>query len=494
VHASHESDVFQDPPEDQRRAEPPPLWARAADVAALLMVGGALYVAIAGRNLLLIKGRLYLPSVSLLLFTAAATLLIRHVALPRPGIRTTLRLWRARLAARPHAAAAVKAFLFTRPLVFFVGYFAVLTFGLSGRATQPVSPDPLENLPARFDANWYAGIALYGYARDRQLEEQRNIAFFPALPMLMRPVGALIGMNRRILPPEKRLARALWAGVFVSLVAFVWALYYVARLGHLLVDLNSGITAPLLLAAYPFAVFFNAPYTESLFLLGCVGAFYHFHRSEWIPASLFGLLVGFSRPNGCLLSIPLAVLAIGPLLQSIRHRGAVPGSGEPRALVVRLVVASMPGVAMLLFTAYLYRITGVWFAWTRVHAAWGRKWETGPLAQGWEWLTTEGLMPVFQGVPYDALNTLAAIFALSLVWTVFRRLGAAYGIFMLVNLIPPIFTGGALSMGRLTSTLFPMFIALAAMIPGRSLPAWTASFALIQGFVAAIFFTWRELF
>ena len=66
---------------------------------------------------------------------------------------------------------------------------------------------------------------------------------------------------------------------------------------------------PLLLAAYPFAAFFNAPYTEGLFLLGSVGAFYHFHQRRWLMASLFGLLVGFSRPNGCLVSVPLGLMA-----------------------------------------------------------------------------------------------------------------------------------------------------------------------------------------
>jgi hypothetical protein len=286
----------------------------------------------------------------------------------------------------------------------------------------------------------------------------------------------------------------LWAGVIVSLAAFLWALYYVARLGHLLAGERARTVAPLLLATYPFAVFFGAPYTESLFLLGCVGAFYHFHRGQWLPASLFGLLVGLSRPNGCLVSVPLAVLAFEPLVRAVRSQGTASLAASLRPLVVRLVVAAMPGVAMLLFTAYLYRLTGVWLAWARMHGAWGRKWGTGPLAQGWEWLTTEGLMPVFQGVPYDTLNTLAVVFAVALLWPVFRRLGLAYALFVVVNLVPPIFAGGALSMGRVTSTLFPSFIALAATLPARSVPGWAAAFALLQGFVAAIFFTWRELF
>ena len=476
------------------RPQPAPLWARAADLTAIVMAATALYVAIAGRSLLLLVGHLVLPSPSLLLFLAAATLVIRHVALPRPDIRTTIHLWRSGLAARPHAAAAARSFLLTRPLVFFVGYFAVVTFGFGKTTAKPASTDPLENLPARFDAGWYADVALDGYEWDRQFGRQGNTAFFPGLPMLMRPVGAVFAMNRTTLPPERRLVRALWAGVLVSLAAFAWALYYLARLGDLLTDRETGLAAPLLLATYPFAVFFNAPYTEALFLLGSVGAFYHFHRGQWLLASLFGLLVGFSRPNGCLLSIPLAVLAIDPWLRRLRGVDPSPGSTSVRALITRLATAAMPGIAMLLFTAYLYRLTGIWFVWARVHEAWGRKWGTGPMAQGWEWLTTEGLMAVFQGVPYDTLNTLAALFAISLVWPVCRRVGLAYGIFMVVNLLPPIFAGGALSLGRLTSTLFPMFIALAAMIPPRSLPAWTAGFALLQGFIAALFFTWREMF
>ena len=56
------------------------------------------------------------------------------------------------------------------------------------------------------------------------------------------------------------------------------------------------------MAAYPFAVFFSAPYTEALFVLGAVAAFYHFRRAEWLQAAAWGLLVGLTRPNGCFLS------------------------------------------------------------------------------------------------------------------------------------------------------------------------------------------------
>lgn len=474
-----------DPPAPEPAAIP--RWAQALDLAAILCAVLAVYVAIAGRAVLLRYGQFVLPTASFLFFVFAALIAVRHVAHTRPSIATTLSGWRARLEARPHAASAVRAFVATRLMVFVVAYFAVVTVGFPPRPVGfTLSPDPLANLPARFDAGWYGGIARTGYEWDRQFERQRNIAFFPALPMLMRPVGSFLGANAPTLPRERRLLRMLWGGVIVSLAAFLWALYYLARLGDLLAGPRAAAWAPLLVASYPFAVFFSVPYTEALFLLGAVGAFYHFHRGQWMRAALWGLLVGLSRPNGCLLSVALAVLA---LQQVWPLRGA-----WMTPLLGRLLVAAMPGVAMLLFTAYLYRLTGIWFAWSRMHGAWGRTWGTGPIAQGWEWLTTEGIVKVAMGVPYDVLNTIPVLFILALVWPVFRLLGPAYAVFILLNVVPPVFAGGALSMGRITSTLFPAFIVLPLIVPIRAVPAWVSGFALLQGLVAVLFFTWREIF
>jgi hypothetical protein len=67
-------------------------------------------------------------------------------------------------------------------------------------------------------------------------------------------------------------------------------------------------------------------------------------------------------------------------------------------------------------------------------------------------------------------------------------------VFVLVNLVPPMLAGGVLSMGRLTSTLFPLFLAVAVTIPPRAVPALVTAFAIGQGLAAALFFTWRPLF
>jgi hypothetical protein len=495
-----------DTAEEQRLPRP----IRLADAAALVLMGIALWIAVTGgRRFLVLDSVVSLRSSLLFVYAAASVLIVRHLLWPRPNALQHLDAASAFVRARPDAAAALRAFVATRPAVLVIGFLAVVTFGIAGKPGFTLSKDPLANLPARFDAGWYGDIALDGYSWDHTFQRQRNIAFFPAMPMLMRPVGIVFGMGDRTAPRERRMLRGLWAGVVISLAAFLWALYYFVRLGRDLVGAEAAANAALLLAAYPFAIFFNAPYTESLFLLSALGAFYHFRREEWMASAAWGLILGLTRPNGCFASVPLAILGFQQLNKGSAgflgiSRGSTEFFGVPRGstrfnawkpLVLRLVTAAMPGIGMLIFTAYLYNLTGVWFAWARSHEAWGRTYQgLAPFATAFGWVRDEPLLQVIANVPYSTLNTVAVLFGVALTYPVFRRLGLAWGVFVLMNLVPPLFAGGVLSMGRLTSTLFPMFLALAVLVPPRAIPAWAAAFGVAQGFCAALFFTWRELF
>ncbi len=66
--------------------------------------------------------------------------------------------------------------------------------------------------------------------------------------------------------------------------------------------------------------------------------------------------------------------------------------------------------------------------------------------------------------------------------------------FILITILPPMSAGGLLSMGRVTSMLFPVFLWMGAAVPARHRVAWIGVFALLQGFVAVMFFTWRPLY
>ena len=76
----------------------------------------------------------------------------------------------------------------------------------------------------------------------------------------------------------------------------------------------------------------------------------------------------------------------------------------------------------------------------------------------------------------------------------YRRFGLPYAVFIILNLLPPMSAGGMLSMGRVTSVLFPVFLWLGAAVPAHQRTAWIVGFAMLQGLVAVMFFTWRPLY
>lgn len=468
-----------------------PGWARALDAAAVAAAILFFFVLFfGGFSAYLGPLRLRIHTPSRLLFVVAALIAIRHAA--HSGDPLHRRLARAiRAGEEGTAAAVVPAALLSRMTVLLVGYFAVITVGVPQALVGfRVSGNTVENLPARFDAGWYGGIALDGYYFEGRWDKQQNVAFFPAFPMLERLVGYPLGAFAPGVTREARMARLLWAGVLISIVAFAWGALYLWRLARDMIGEANAGAAVGLMAAYPFAVYFSVPYTESLFFLGSVAAIYHFRHNELIRSAVWGALVGFTRPNGCFLS---AVLG-GMLAERLwRDRGS---SRSADLQISRfLLAAAAPGLAMLAFSAYVHQLTGSFFGWARLHEAWGRSYAgLAPVERAYGWITDEGLMHTVEGVPYDTLNSLGLIFALVMLWPVARRLGFAFALFILINVIPPMLAGGVLSMGRLTATLFPVFLALAVSVRPRAVTPLVTAFAIGQGLAAILFFTWRPLF
>ena len=477
---------------------------RAADAAAILCLLLSVFVLVFGGFVLhLGPVPIRVHGAERLLFLAVAFFAVRHAVWPAdPLHRRMLRALRGNGVEGTSRGSIAAASLLSRLAVLAAGYFAVVTIGVAQSSVGfEVTGDPALNLPARFDAGWYGGIALDGYSFEGRFDKQQNIAFFPAFPLLQRAAGFPLGAYAPAIPRERRMARMLWGGVLVSLIAFVWGSVYLWRLARETIGEIRAPAAVALAAAYPFAVFFSAPYTESLFFLGSVATVFHFRRDELRRAGAWGLLVGLTRPNGCFLSLVLAVM-IAERLWRVTRPTPDAASGNAAVLPVRdlsilrsLGAAAAPGIGMLIYSAYVNHLTGAWFGWARLHEAWGRSY-TGlaPMTRAYGWLTDEGLLHVVEGVPYDTLNSLGLIFALLMMWPVVRRLGPSYALFVLVNIGPPLFAGGVLSMGRMTSTMFPLFLALAAMAPPRAVTPLVTGFAVGQGLAAALFFTWRPLF
>jgi Mannosyltransferase (PIG-V) len=486
---------------------PLPWWARALDVASGL--AGVLLISIVvfgGFRLrygdLRITAQDAWRPLAVLILAAG----VRHWLVPQPSwpgrMLATLRAaW-----AAPVTRVVLPSLLASRLMVLAVGYLGVALIGYPDKLEPPnrVSRSELVNLPIRWDAGWYLGIALngYDYDPDARPTAQQNVAFFPAYPMVMRAMTAVIG--GRIIRPDEPVSgnrvewqyamhrRALAAGLLVSITAFGWGLVYLYRLVRALGgDETAAASAVILACAWPCALFYSAVYTEGLFFLGVVGAWYHLRERQWAAAFAWGVITGLSRPNGFLLSVPLALLAVADWRPIWRN-----DAGSRRTALLGLAAASGPGIGVLIFSAYLQSLTGDPLVWMEAHQAWGRTATdvAGLFTERADIIATQGFYTYSISQPIELVNATFVLVALALAVPITKRFGVAYGAFLLLMVGPPLFRGGFLSLGRLTSTLFPLFLYLGWRLRGTPLAVVAMAFAGFQALLAVVFFTWRPFF
>jgi Mannosyltransferase (PIG-V) len=476
-------------PDRTRRAPPTPdpLLPRGAMLLDLLVIVLVLLAvsayATGGFRTVLFGVRISATSFARLAFVAGVVAAVRHLWRRSPWIGQSAAQAFMRWRRDDVTRATWPVLVTTRLGVLLVGLLAVSAIGYpQGAPPFKVAESELGNLPARFDAGWYMTIADDGYDYSPgRVTRQQNLVFFPAFPALMHALSLLVA---------RQLA---WSGTLVSVLAFMWALRYLYRLAREVMDADRALVAVTLAATYPFAVFFSAPYTEGLFMAAMLGAWWHLRRDERWPAFAWGLMAGLTRPNGCLLSIPLALTVLSPLW---RHGRLQPPAGGWLAVSDRLVVAAAPGLGMLLYSAYVYDLTGDPFMWVRLQAAWGRE-NRGlvAFAEGeWQALGERGLYQYATGDVPNFFNALAGSLAVVSLIPIWRRFGLPTMAIVGVNLLPSLATGGWLSVGRATSVLFPIFLWLADAVPVRHRLLWVGAFAALQAFAAALFFTWRQLF
>jgi hypothetical protein len=242
-----------------------------------------------------------------------------------------------------------------------------------------------------------------------------------------------------------------------------------------------------LAAIFPFAFFFGVVYTEAVFLLFVLAAFYLFRTRWWILGGVFGALATATRVNGIL---------ILPALAWIAWRRAEPNTNDRlRAAAGLALVACGIGA----YSIYTYVLAGNPFEWALAIRRWGyypggtpwmglvrlvRELSTHPVA----FLTSQ------HNAPYDALNGLTGLLFVAAIPLVWWRLGAGYGLYMLANLWLPLSSGQYEGMGRYCAVLFPFFILVSGIKWRGGYLAIIAVSALLYTLCLALFTTIHPIF
>ena len=335
----------------------------------------------------------------------------------------------------------------------------------------------------RYDAGWYYQIARYGYwfvpgGPSAGVGKPGKIAYFPLYPFTAGYVGRLFGSSA---------AAPYLGGIVVSWVAFAAAMVVLFELARLDLDETGARRAVILIAVFPFSFFFGMVYTESLFLLLTLLAFYAFRRHQWIAGGFAGACATATRVNGILMLPALAVTAW-------QQRSSAPRD-RVRAFVGLLLVGG--GIAAYSF--YVYRLSGNPFEWVVSITGWNYH-PTGP-----PWVAPVRLIQRLVTEPrhyfrtdpmaaYDTLYGLTGIAFAAATPVVWYRLGAAYGLFMLVNLWLPLSSGVFEGVGRYCSVLFPFFVWLASTRSRAVFAVVVAGSLLLYAVALAMFVTLRPLF
>jgi hypothetical protein len=240
----------------------------------------------------------------------------------------------------------------SRALVWIAGLYAILKIGLLPGFVAPQLTAPyggfanlLVGPGTRWDSEWYLSVAQHGYGAKARL------AFFPLYPLAIKAVGFVVRSQ-------------IVAGILISLVALLVALYLLHRLTTLELGAGYARGAVLLMAFFPMALFFSAVYTESLLLALTIGAVYAARLERWALAGVLGAFASATRNTGVLIVIPLLLLYLyGPRAAGIatraigdsrRWRDRIAPRYAPRRDLLWLALVPLGLLAFLLYSDLAY--------------------------------------------------------------------------------------------------------------------------------------------
>lgn len=140
---------------------------------------------------------------------------------------------------------------------------------------------------ANWDGGHFRGIAEAGYI-------PFQVVFFPLYPLLIKLL-IFLGLH------------SLWGGLLISNLAIIGALFYLYKLVSLDFDETIAKKAVFITLAFPTAFYFNAVYSESLFLFLTTGAFYYARTKRWLLAILLASLAAVTRLTGLMVIFTVAL-------------------------------------------------------------------------------------------------------------------------------------------------------------------------------------------
>lgn len=293
---------------------------------------------------------------------------------------------------------------------------------------------------SNFDGEHFTSIAYFGYQELQQ-------AFFPLYPKLMTASMHIFGNNIEI---------AARTGFLISFFAFPAALIFFYKLLKLDYTPRFALGVIAILLLYPASFYFNAIYTESLFLLLITGSFYFFRTKNYFWAGVFGFLASLTRVFGVLLFFSF-------LIEIFVNKLPV-----KKTFWILLIP-----MGLLSYMTYLYFSIGDPFAFYNLQLVVGEQHQRGVVLfpqvvyrYSKMVLGIDTVSPLLTTILFEFATGI--IFMLLPIIGLFKKVRLSYLFFAFFGYVLPTIQGSFSSLPRYVLILFPSFIVMGLVI--KNLP------------------------
>lgn len=327
------------------------------------------------------------------------------------------------------------------------------------------------DISQRWDSYWFLNIARNGYKyygpqdqgnKDEAFERETNITPFPLYPLLIKGLSPLC---------RKDLSKT---GLFISLYSFLGLCFLLYRYVQRREGEEIAARSLLYLALYPTAFIYQAIYSESLFLLLIVLAFFEAQRGRFLSSGCAGMLASMTRISGVLLA---------PCLLVDFFDQAPPGK-KRAGLFKGLAAATLTGLGLINYFLYLYKLTGDPWAYFTAQQGWVKH-------TVWPWMGLMGMFSPDQPPALSYMHLITVLFFVPLVIISWKKLPRSEALFFTLGTIFPLCSSNLMGLPRYLMVMFPAFILLARLGKNNAVHTSLVSiFSLLQGVILWSWLSW----
>lgn len=282
---------------------------------------------------------------------------------------------------------------------------------------------------AQWDSFWILDIVRKSYYL-RETEAIANVVFFPTYPFLIK-IGTFL------------IHDDIFVGWLISVFSLFFALIFIKKLIKEFFPEIDYLETIIFLLIFPTAYFFNAVYTESLFLLLSVATIYYAKKDQKYLVASLGFLAALTRVTGVLLFIPV----VWYLLEKNKF------NFKQIIKAKNLYIFAIP-LGLFSFFLFHYLKFDNFLLFFDIESAWGRSFKINK-----DHFISSNPVAITNLI----LDSSFVIFALIMTFFTWKKIDKGLAMYMFATILVAISTGTLMSIGRYILTLFPMYMIGASM-------------------------------